>query len=366
MALRYFAEHAEALLAPEEIKTTASKSGIRYEPLGPVLAIMPWNFPLWQVIRFAAPNLMAGNVGLLKHASNVGGTAAYLEGLFLRAGCPEGVFTNLFVDVATVKEVIADPRVVAVTLTGSEMAGRSVAAQAGAHLKKSVMELGGSDAFVVAGSADLDVAIPSAVTARLQNNGQSCIAAKRFIVVTDRYDEFLERFTDAMASVVAGDPMVPATVLGPVVSAAQREELEAQVDDALAQGSTATTGGKRLDGPGWFYPPTVLTDVTPESRAGREELFGPVAVVHRARDLATAIALANATPWGLGGSVWATDTAEVDFALRAMEAGMVFANAVVVSTPELPFGGIKTSGFGRELSEIGIREFTNVKTIFQA
>ena len=366
MTMRYYAEHAETLLADELIATSASRSGIRYEPIGAVLAIMPWNFPLWQAVRFAAPSLMAGNVGILKHAPNVPGTAAFLEDVFRRAGFPAGVFTNLYAELDVVADIIADERVAAVTLTGSERAGRSVAELAGRHLKKSVMELGGSDAFIVASSADLDHTIPLAVTARVQNNGQSCIASKRFLVVRDRADEFLTRFTDAMASVAVGDPMEPATVVGPLVSSAQRDLLDAQVRDAVAKGAVVHTGGAPLDGPGFFYPPTVLSNVPPASRAGCEELFGPVAVVQVVDDLDEAIAVANSTPWGLGGSIWATEPAEIERALTGIEAGMVFANAVVASTPELPFGGIKNSGYGRELSAVGIREFTNVKTFFVA
>jgi succinate-semialdehyde dehydrogenase/glutarate-semialdehyde dehydrogenase len=302
----------------------------------------------------------------LKHAPNVPETAAFLGHLFTRAGFPQGVFTNAYIDVADVADVIRDPRIAAVTLTGSERAGRAVAAVAGEALKKCVLELGGSDAFIVAASANLDDVIPFAVTARVQNNGQSCIASKRFIVVDALYDEFVSRFSAAMADVVVGDPMNPATVVGPLVSSAQRDLLSAQVNDAVARGARALTGGTPLDGPGFFYPPTVLVDVPADSRAGCEELFGPVAVVHRVADLDAAIALANATPWGLGGSIWATDQAEIDRAIAGIEAGMVFANAVVASTPELPFGGIKNSGFGRELSPYGIREFVNVKTFYQA
>ena len=366
LTMRYYAEHAEAMLAPEIVATSASRSGIRYEPLGAILAIMPWNFPLWQCIRFAAPALMAGNVALLKHASNVGGSAAFLEDLFRRAGCPTGVFTTLFVTHDQIGPIIGDDRVAAVTLTGSERAGSSVAELAGRHLKKSVMELGGSDAFIVAHSADLDVAVPAAVTARVQNNGQSCIAAKRFIVVSSRAEEFTERFTSAMSEVVVGDPMDPATIVGPLVNAEQRDLIAAQVDDALAKGASATTGGAPLEGEGFYYPPTVLTNVPAGSRAGCEELFGPVATVHVVADLDAAIELANATPWGLGGSIWASDPAEIDRAIAGVESGMVFANAIVASVPELPFGGIKNSGFGRELSEVGIREFTNIKTFFVA
>ena len=366
LTMRFYAEHAEEYLATEEIATSARRSGVRYEPLGPVLAIMPWNFPMWQVIRFAAPAIMAGNVGVLKHASNVPGTADFLEHLFARAGFPEGVFTNLFATIEDVGEVIADDRIAAVTLTGSERAGRSVASIAGQHLKKSVLELGGSDPFVVADSADLDHTVPLAVTARVQNNGQSCIASKRFIVVASRAEEFVARFTAAMADVVMGDPMDPATVLGPVVSAAQREELAGQVADSAAKGAVGTTGGIVPQGPGFFYPATVLTGVDPTMRAGCEELFGPVAVVIVADDLDDAIGRANASPWGLGASVWAQDGDEQRRAIEGLDAGMVFANAIVASTPELPFGGIKLSGYGRELGAHGIQEFTNVKTFFVA
>ncbi|HLK45230.1 MAG TPA: NAD-dependent succinate-semialdehyde dehydrogenase, partial [Acidimicrobiales bacterium] len=366
LAMRYYAEHAERYLATESIPTAASASGVRYEPLGPVLAIMPWNFPLWQVIRFAAPALMAGNVGLLKHASNVPGAADLLEQLFRRAGFPDGVFTNLFASVEDVAGVIADDRVAAVTLTGSERAGRSVASTAGQHLKKAVLELGGSDAFVVGESADLDRTVPLAVTARIQNNGQSCIASKRFVVVASRAEEFLARFTAAMDAVVMGDPFDPATALGPVVSSAQRDELAGQVADSVAKGATAMTGGSVPDGAGFFYPATVLAGVDPTMRAGCEELFGPVAVVEVADDLDDALRVANGSPWGLGASIWAEDPAEQQRGIAGLEAGMVFVNAIVASTPELPFGGIKRSGYGRELGAHGIHEFTNVKTFFVA
>jgi succinate-semialdehyde dehydrogenase/glutarate-semialdehyde dehydrogenase len=366
MAMRFYAAHAQSYLATEMITTSASRSGVRYEPLGAILAVMPWNFPLWQVVRFAAPTLMAGNVGLLKHAANVPGTANYLEDLFRRAGFAEGVFTNLFISHDQTAQIIADPRVAAVTLTGSERAGREVAACAGQNLKKSVMELGGSDAFIVAHSADLDHTIPLAVTARVQNNGQSCIASKRFLVVASRAEEFLSRFAAAMSQVPVGDPMDPATVVGPLANQAQRDLLELQVRDSVARGARVLSGGSRIDGPGFFFQPTVLTDVPANSPAGCEELFGPVAVVEVVEDLAAAIAAANSTPWGLGGSIWASDESEIDAAISGIEAGMVFANAIVASTPELPFGGIKNSGFGRELSSHGIREFVNIKTFFVA
>ena len=348
MTMRYYAEHAADMLAPRVIDSSASRSEVHYDPIGPVLAVMPWNFPLWQVVRFAAPALMAGNVGLLKHASNVPEAALLLEGLFRRAGFPEGCFVNLFVP-------------------GSrEAAGQSVAAAAGSVLKKCVLELGGSDPFIIASSADMDRTIPMAVTGRVQNNGQSCIAAKRFIVVADRAEEFIDRFSAAMDAVVVGDPLDPATVVGPLVSAAQKAEVSEQVADALAKGAVATAGGSGIDGPGFFYQPTVLTGVTTEMRAGVEEIFGPVAVVSVVADLDEAIALGNDTPWGLGSSVWAEDPAEQQAAIDGLDAGMVFVNAIVASTPELPFGGIKRSGYGRELSDVGMYEFCNQKTIFIA
>ncbi|MDE2281536.1 MAG: NAD-dependent succinate-semialdehyde dehydrogenase [Actinomycetales bacterium] len=364
--MRYYAEHAESLLAEEIIASPATRSGIRYEPLGTVLAVMPWNFALWQAVRFIAPAMMAGNVGILKHAHNVPGSAVYLESLFRRAGFPAGVFTNLFLGHQALADMIADDRVAAVTLTGSEIAGKIVGAQAGAYLKKCVMELGGSDAFIVASSADMARTVPMAVTGRVQNNGQSCIAAKRFIVVQERAEEFIEAFTKAMSEVVVGDPMDPATVVGPMVNAEQRELLHAQVQDSLAKGAVLRTGGVIPEGRGFYYPPTVLTDVPRDSRAGSEELFGPVAVVEVVKDLAEAIEVANSSPWGLGGSIWATDPREIEQAIAGVEAGMVFANQIVASTPELPFGGIKRSGYGRELSAQGIREFTNVKTFYIA
>jgi len=366
LAMRFYAEHAERLLADESIETAATASYVRFDPLGPVLAVMPWNFPLWQVIRFAAPTLMAGNVGVLKHASNVPRTALLLEDLFRRAGFPEGVFSTLLIGSAAVAGIIADDRVAAVTLTGSEAAGRSVAATAGQHLKKCVLELGGSDPFLVLASADLDRAVAVAAQARVQNNGQSCIAAKRFVVVDSIAQEFTERFGEAMAGLVLGDPMDPATDVGPLVSEAQRAEVAGQVDDARAKGVHVVCGGVVPDGPGWFYPPTVLTGVTPEMRAYEEEIFGPVAVVEVASDLDEAIALANRTSFGLGSSVWTSDANEVSTCVRRIEAGMVFVNAMVASQPEMPFGGIKRSGYGRELSQLGIREFCNAKSVWVA
>ncbi len=364
--MRYYAEHAEGMLQDEIVSTKGSLSGYRFDPIGAVLAVMPWNFPLWQFIRVAAPTVMAGNVMVLKHASNVPGCAKYIEDLFMRAGFAKGIVTTLFVGHDQIETIIADPRIAAVTLTGSDKAGRSVASIAGKNLKKAVLELGGSDPFIVASSADMDVTVPLAVTARVQNNGQACIASKRYIVVKDRADEFIDRFVAAMEAVPTGDPMDPSTVLGPVVSKIQLDELAAQVSDAVAKGAVVRTGGKPLDGAGFYFPATVLTNVPVDSRAGCEELFGPVAVVQVVQDLNEAIEFANATPWGLGGAIYATDQAEIDAAIAGLDVGMVFANAIVASMPELPFGGTKESGFGRELGEFGVREFTNVKSYYVA
>ena len=364
--MRYYAEHTESMLEEVTLPTNGRRSGVRFEPTGAIFAVMPWNFPLWQVVRMAIPTIMAGNVVLFKHAPNVPGCAKYLEDLFVRAGFGPGVLTTLFVEIDQVPAIIADDRVVGVTLTGSERAGRSIAQLAGKNLKKCVLELGGSDPFVVARSADLDLAVPLAVTARIQNNGQACIAAKRFIVVRERSEEFLERFVAEMAAVRMGDPMDPATALGPVVSKVQRELLTDQVTTSVAAGAKALIGGVAAAGAGYFYPATVLVDVPLDSRAGSEELFGPVAVVVVAEDLRDAIERANATPWGLGGSIWATDEAEIDQGLAGLDVGTVFANAMVASMNELPFGGTKRSGIGRELSFLGAREFTNAKSFFVA
>ncbi|MGC2485948.1 MAG: NAD-dependent succinate-semialdehyde dehydrogenase [Acidimicrobiales bacterium] len=366
VTMRYFAEHAEAMLESENLPTKGSRSGLRYEPIGAIFAVMPWNFPLWQVVRMAVPTIMAGNVVVFKHAPNVPGCARYIEDLFIRAGFPAGVLTTVFVEIDQVPSIIADSRIVAVTLTGSDRAGRSIAAEAGKNLKKCVLELGGSDPFVVASSADMDLTVSMAVTARIQNNGQACIAAKRFIVVHERADEFLTRYAEAMGAVRLGDPMDPATELGPLVSATQRELLAGQVSSSIAAGATVLAGGETPERRGYFYPATVLTDVPGDSRASCEELFGPVSVVIQARDLPDAIRIANDTPWGLGGSVWAMDEREIDDAIAGLEVGTVFANAMVASMNELPFGGTKSSGFGRELSALGAREFTNVKSFFVA
>ncbi|MDE3107865.1 MAG: NAD-dependent succinate-semialdehyde dehydrogenase [Acidobacteriota bacterium] len=366
MTMRYYAEHAGRMLVEESVATSGSRSGLRYDPIGVIFAVMPWNFPLWQVVRMAVPTIMAGNVVAFKHAPNVPGSARYLEDLFVRAGFPAGVLASLFVEVDQVAGIIADDRVKGVSLTGSERAGRSIAAEAGKNLKKCVLELGGSDPFIIGASANLDHTVPLAVTARVQNNGQACIASKRYLVVRERADEFLERFVAEMAAVKVGDPMDPATGLGPLVSRAQRDLLAAQVSTSLAQGAIALTGGAPIEGTGFYYPATVLVDVPRDSRAGCEELFGPVAVVRVVDDLEAAIDEANNTPWGLGGSIWAEDQAEIDAAIKGLDVGMVFANAIVVSMPELPFGGTKNSGFGRELSTYGAREFTNAKSFFVA
>ena len=364
--LRWYAAHAESYLADETVATSATESHVTYQPMGPVLAVMPWNFPMWQVIRFAAPALMAGNVGLLKHASNVPQTALIIEDVFRRAGFPEGVFQTLLVESGRVAAIIEDPVVRAVTITGSEGAGRSVAATAGRAIKKSVLELGGSDPFIVLGSADVERAIGVGVTARIQNNGQSCIAAKRFIVHSDVYDRFEKGFVGAMAAASVGDPMDPATEVGPLATEQGRSDIDALVRDAADQGASVLCGGIPIEGPGWFYPPTVLSDVTPAMRVEHEEVFGPVAVLYRVETREEALERANDSDFGLGASVWTNDPAEQALFADRLEVGMVFVNAMVASTPELPFGGIKHSGYGRELSAHGIREFCDVKTVFHA
>ncbi|MFI1181211.1 NADP-dependent succinic semialdehyde dehydrogenase [Streptomyces sp. NPDC020799] len=371
-AMRWYAGHAEILLADEfpsetEVKDSgAAHARVRYRPLGVVLAVMPWNFPLWQVTRFAAPALMAGNVGLLKHASNVPQTALYLEDLFRRAGYPEGCFQTLLVGPRAVEGILRDPRVAAATLTGSEPAGRSVAAIAGDEIKKTVLELGGSDPYVVLPSADLDRAVSTAVTARVQNNGQSCIAAKRFIVHTRVYDDFAERFTARMAALTVGDPMADTTDVGPLASEQGRADLEELVDDAVRRGATVLCGGSRPEGleRGWFYEPTVLAGITPGMRIHREEAFGPVATLYRVGGLDEAVELANDTPFGLSSNVWTRDREEQERFARDIEAGGVFFNGMTASHPALPFGGVKRSGYGRELAGHGIREFCNVTTVW--
>jgi succinate-semialdehyde dehydrogenase / glutarate-semialdehyde dehydrogenase len=366
-ACRFYAEHAEAFLADEPVDPSAvnaKKAFTRYLPIGPVLAVMPWNFPLWQAMRFAAPALMAGNVGLLKHSSNVPQTALFMEDLFLRAGFPEGVFQTLLIGSDLVERVIRDSRVVAATLTGSTPAGQAVARVAGEEIKKTVLELGGSDPFVVLPSADLDKAAEVGVVARCQNNGQSCIAAKRFIVHEAVADEFERKFVERMQALRLGDPMDEGTDLGPLATEQGRADVEELVDDAKDKGATVLLGGQRSDGPGWFYPATVVTGITPEMRMYSEEVFGPVAQVYRVADADEALELANATVFGLGSNVWTNDPAEQERFTRDMVAGAVFVNGMTTSFPDLPFGGVKTSGYGRELSTHGIREFCNVKAIW--
>jgi len=363
-AMRFFAEHAEGFLADEVVPSEAREARVIYRPMGPVLAVMPWNFPLWQVMRFAAPALMAGNIGLLKHASNVPQTALLIEDLFRRAGFPPGVFQTLLVPSGAVAGVIADPRVRAVTLTGSEGAGRSVAEAAGQAIKKSVLELGGSDPFVVLPSADLEAAVRVGVTARVQNNGQSCIAAKRFVVHRACYDDFEESFVTAMAGLSVGDPMDAATEVGPLALSAGRDDVAALVDEAKAKGAAILCGGSPVSGPGFFYPPTVITDITADMRVATEEVFGPVALLYRAEDADHALEVANDTPFGLGASVWTNDDDERRRFVEGLDVGMVFVNAMVASTPELPFGGTKHSGYGRELATLGIREFCEAKSLW--
>ena len=366
--MRYYADHAEEFLADVPLSDPssvgASRAYISYQPLGPVLAVMPWNFPAWQVLRFAAPALMAGNTGLLKHASNVPRTALYLDTLFTRAGFPEGSFGTLLVGSGAVEGVVEDPRVRAVTLTGSEAAGQAVASVAGRELKKTVLELGGSDPYVVMPSADLDRAAQVATTARCQNNGQSCIAAKRFIVHEDCYDEFAERFVTHMTALRVGDPMTDGTELGPLATEAGRDEVELQVADAVGQGAKVLCGGETPDREGWWYPATVVADLTPSMRMYAEEVFGPVAGLYRVGSLDEAIALANATSFGLGSNAWTGDPSEQAAFVRDLDAGAVFLNGMVTSYPSLPFGGVKRSGYGRELAALGIREFCNAKTVW--
>ncbi|MGW7819583.1 NADP-dependent succinic semialdehyde dehydrogenase [Streptomyces puniciscabiei] len=370
-AMRWYAERAEGLLADEEPAepdvrdSGASRVRVRYRPLGPVLAVMPWNFPLWQVIRFAAPALMAGNVGLLKHASNVPQTALYLEDLFHRAGFTEGCFQTLLIGSGAVDDILRDERVKAATLTGSEPAGRAVASTAGEMIKKTVLELGGSDPYVVMPSADLDRAAEVAVTARAQNTGQSCIAAKRFIVHSDVYDAFAERFVAGMRALKVGDPLEEDTDIGPLASERGRADLEELVDDARRGGAEVLCGGQRPDGPGWFYPPTVLAGITREMRIHREEAFGPVATLYRAGDLDEAILIANDSLFGLSSNVWTREESEIERFARDLEAGSVYVNGMTASHPAFPFGGVKRSGYGRELSGHGIREFCNITTVWQ-
>lgn len=363
-ACRYYAEHAEHFLADEVVETSAKRSFIRYLPIGPVLAVMPWNFPFWQVIRFAAPALMAGNVGLLKHASNVPQCALKIEEIFRAAGFPEGAFQTLLVGSDKVDRLLSDPRIVAATLTGSEQAGIQVGMGAAKRIKKVVLELGGSDPFIVMPSAELDSAVATAVEARIINNGQSCIAAKRFIVAERIADSFEQKFVRRMEALKVGDPFDDGTELGPLATADGVTSLDADVRKTVEAGATLLTGGRPLPRPGNYYAPTVLTNVPRNSPAYREELFGPVAAIFRARDLDEAIRLANDSRFGLGASAWTNDERERERFVNELEAGMVFINKMVASDPRVPFGGVKQSGYGRELGVHGIREFTNIKTVW--
>lgn len=364
MVCTYYAENGAAMLAPERIATEAADSFVRFDPLGTILAIMPWNFPFWQVFRFAAPALMAGNVCLLKHASSVQGCAAAIEDIFRRAGFPEHVFANLRVGPARVAGLIAQPLVRAVTLTGSDQAGRQVAAAAGAHLKKAVMELGGSDPFIVLADADLQKCVAAAVGSRMINNGQSCIAAKRFIVEAGILARFQEEFVAAVAALKTGDPLDPSNDLGPLARADILAELERQVEASVRLGARVLAGGKRLGvGPGFYFQPTVLAAVAPGMPAYDEELFGPVAALIPAQDEDDALRIANDTVFGLGASIWTQDPAKAEMLAARIEAGTIYINGMVKSDPRLPFGGMKMSGFGRELSSYGIKEFVNIKTV---
>jgi succinate-semialdehyde dehydrogenase/glutarate-semialdehyde dehydrogenase len=364
LACRFYADNAEKFLADEDVTTNATRSFIHYQPIGPVLAIMPWNFPFWQVFRFAAPALMAGNTGLLKHASNVPQCALAVEDIFRRAGFAGGVFQTLLIGSDQVARVLGDHRVAAATLTGSEPAGRSVGSQAGKQIKKTVLELGGSDPFIVMPSADLEVAVATAVKARTINNGQSCIAAKRFIVADSVYDLFEKRFVAAMQDLKVGDPMLADTDIGPLATEQILHDLEDQVARAAAAGANILTGGKRIDQIGNYYPPTVLTNITRDSPIYHEELFGPVAMLFRAADITDAIRIANDSPFGLGASAWTNDRNEQTLFIDELESGQVFINGMVASDPRLPFGGTKNSGYGRELGAFGIREFVNIKTVW--
>lgn len=362
-ACRYYAEHAASFLAPEPVRTDADEAYVTYQPLGVVLAVMPWNFPFWQAFRFIAPTLMAGNTGLLKHASNVPGCALAIEDVLREAGFPAGVFTTLLIGSREVEAVLKDPRVTAVSLTGSEGAGRAVSATAGGELKPAVMELGGSDPFIVMPSADLDLAAKTAVTARTINNGQSCIAAKRFIVHADVYDAFTDAFVAGLRALKVGNPELDGTDVGPLATPQIREDIHTQVQDAVSKGARVRVGGQVPQGPGNYYPVTALDGLTPDMTVWREETFGPVALIFRVHSLDEAIELANTTTFGLGSSAWTTDAAERDRFVADLEAGSVFINSMVASDPRLPFGGVKNSGFGRELGRYGILQFVNIKSV---
>ncbi|MDQ3174454.1 MAG: NAD-dependent succinate-semialdehyde dehydrogenase [Acidobacteriota bacterium] len=364
LVCRYYAETAKRHLADQPVETNAGKSYVHFQPVGAVLAVMPWNFPFWQVFRFAAPALMAGNVGLLKHASNVPQCALAIEEIFQRAGFPDGAFQTLLIGSDLVESVINDRRVAAATLTGSEPAGRSVAGIAGNQIKKTVLELGGSDPFIVMPSAKMDEAVSTAVKARTINSGQSCIAAKRFIVSTDVYPEFERRFVEEMKALRVGDPLKESTDIGPLATEQILKDVESQVRTSVAAGAHILCGGKRLERVGNFYEPTVLANLTSDSPASCEEVFGPVAMLFRARTIDDAIGLANSTNFGLGAAAWTNDSQERSRFIEELEAGCVFINGMVASDPRLPFGGIKNSGYGRELGEFGIREFVNIKTVW--
>jgi succinate-semialdehyde dehydrogenase / glutarate-semialdehyde dehydrogenase len=366
-ALRWYADHGPELLRPRPYDAGAvgaTEAYVVHQPIGPVLAVMPWNFPLWQAMRFAAPALMAGNVGLLKHASNVPQTALYLEELFGEAGFPEGVFQTLLIGSGDVETVLRDDRVAAATLTGSAPAGQSVASIAGDVLKKTVLELGGSDPFIVMPSADLEQAAEVAATSRCLNNGQSCISAKRFLVHAAVAEEFTRLFAEKMSAQKVGDPMAEDTRIGPLATESGREDVERYVQDAVDKGATVVVGGRRPDGPGWFYPPTVLTGITPEMDLYAEEVFGPVAALFTVGGLDEALEIANAHPYGLGSNLWSEDEAEREQFVRDVASGMAFINGMTTSYPELPFGGVKQSGYGRELTEVGMYEFMNAKTVW--
>ncbi|NEK85626.1 NADP-dependent succinic semialdehyde dehydrogenase [Blastococcus saxobsidens] len=366
-ALRWYAEHGPAMLEPQEKDAAAVKAERAYvvhQPLGVVLAIMPWNFPLWQAMRFAAPALMAGNVGLLKHASNVPQTALYLEELFGKAGFPADVFQTLLIGSGTVERVLRDDRVMAATLTGSGPAGQSVAAIAGDALKPTVLELGGSDPYIVMPSAHLDTAAEVATTARNQNNGQSCIAAKRFFVHRDVAEDFTRLFAEKIGALTVGDPMDADTQIGPLATESGVQDVEEYVEDARAKGATVVVGGARVDRPGWFYEPTLVSGVTPEMRMHSEEVFGPVAALYVVDSLDEAITIANSHDYGLGSNLWSEDEDERAQFVRDIQSGMAFINGMTASYPELPFGGIKQSGYGRELTALGMYEFMNAKTVW--
>lgn len=369
LGCRYYAEHGAEFLADEPADgpaVGASHARVRWEPLGAILAVMPWNYPFWQVLRFVAPTVMAGNVAVLKHASNVSGCALALQSLFADAGVPEGTFQCVIVESGDVAGIIADPRIAAVTLTGSEGAGKAVASAAGSSLKKAVLELGGSDPFVVLPSADVAAAARVGVKSRFQNAGQSCIAAKRFVVHSACLEEFTAAFVEHAKALLVGDPTDAATDMGPLATASGLDDIRALVEDAVVHGAHVACGGAALEGPGWYFQPTVLTGVTPEMRIYREEAFGPVATIIEVDSLTEALAVANDTEFGLSANVWTNDAAEIQALTERLEAGAVFVNGMTASYPSLPFGGIKSSGYGRELASFGMREFCNAKTIWEA